>query len=43
MPKRATEIALSEKEQEGLLQINKRHGIIGLMVGNVIIHVRSNG
>src|SRR5260370_42467474 len=25
MPKRATEVSLSEKEQEGLLQITKRH------------------
>jgi len=25
MPKRATPIVLSEKEQEGLLQITKRH------------------
>ncbi len=25
MPKRATEVILSEKEQEGLLQITKRH------------------
>ena len=25
MPKRATAIVLSEKEQEGLLQITKRH------------------